>query len=56
MATRIVCLTGESTIFATQERIRGYSPALDFAGLPSTLDNFAKDYSSAEYRQALFKI
>lgn len=46
---RIVCLTGESTIFTIQERIRGYRAALDAAGLTSTLDTSAKEYRSAEY-------
>ena len=46
---RIVCLTGESTIFTIQERIRGYRAAVDSAGLPSTLDTSAKDYRSTEY-------
>lgn len=46
---RIVCLTGESTIFTIQERIRGYRAALDAASLTSTLDTSAKDYRSAEY-------
>ena len=47
--SRIVCLTGESTIFTIQERIRGYRAATDSAGLTSTLDTSAKDYRSAEY-------
>jgi LacI family transcriptional regulator len=46
---RIVCLTGESTLFTIQERMRGYRAAMDAAGLPSTLNTSIKDYRSAEY-------
>jgi LacI family transcriptional regulator len=46
---RIVCLTGESTLFTIQERIRGYRGAIDAAGLACTLDTSVKDYRSAEY-------
>jgi LacI family transcriptional regulator len=46
---RIVCLTGESTLFTIQERIRGYRAAVDSAGLLSTLNTSVKDYRSAEY-------
>jgi LacI family transcriptional regulator len=46
---RIVCLTGESTLFTIQERIRGYRAAVDSAGLTSTLNTAAKDYRSTEY-------
>ncbi len=46
---RIVCLTGESTLFTIQERTRGYRAAVDAAGLPSTLNTSAKDYRSTEY-------
>lgn len=46
---RIVCLTGESTLFTIQERVRGYRAAVDSAGLPSTLNTSIKDYRSAEY-------
>jgi LacI family transcriptional regulator len=46
---RIVCLTGESTLFTIQERTRGYRAAVDAAGLPSTLNTSIKDYRSAEY-------
>jgi len=46
---RIVCLTGESTLFTIQERVRGYRAAVDAAGLPSTLNTSVKDYRSAEY-------
>jgi LacI family transcriptional regulator len=46
---RIVCLTGESTLFTIQERIRGYRAAMESAGLPATLNTSVKDYRSAEY-------
>jgi LacI family transcriptional regulator len=46
---RIVCLTGESTLFTIQERIRGYRAAVASAGLSCTLNTSIKDYRSAEY-------
>jgi LacI family transcriptional regulator len=46
---RIVCLTGESTLFTIQERIRGYHAAVDAAGLSYMLNTSIKDYKSAEY-------
>lgn len=46
---RIVCLTGESTLFTIQERIRGYRAAVESAKLTSTLNTAVKDYRSAEY-------
>lgn len=46
---RIVCLTGESTLFTIQERVRGYRAAVDAAGLSSSLNTSVKDYRSAEY-------
>jgi LacI family transcriptional regulator len=46
---RIVCFTGESTLFTIQERIRGYRAAVDAANLPYTLNTSVKDYKSAEY-------
>jgi LacI family transcriptional regulator len=46
---RIVCLTGESTLFTIQERIRGYRASIEAAGLPSSLNTSVKDYRSAEY-------
>lgn len=45
----IVCLTGESTLFTIQERMRGYRAAVDAAGLPCVLNTSIKDYKSAEY-------
>lgn len=46
---RIVCLTGESTLFTIHERIRGYRSAVESAGLTCTLNTAVKDYRSAEY-------
>jgi LacI family transcriptional regulator len=46
---RIICLTGESTLFTIQERVRGYRAAVEAAGLPATLNTSVKDYRSAEY-------
>jgi LacI family transcriptional regulator len=45
----IVCLTGESTLFTIQERIRGYRAAVNSAGLTCTVNTSIKDYKSAEY-------
>ncbi|HUX45745.1 MAG TPA: LacI family DNA-binding transcriptional regulator [Terracidiphilus sp.] len=45
----IVCLTGESTLFTIQERIRGYRAAVEAAGLNYVLNTSIKDYKSAEY-------
>jgi LacI family transcriptional regulator, galactose operon repressor len=45
----IACLTGESTLYTIQERIRGYRAAVDAAGLRCTLNTSVKDYKSAEY-------
>jgi LacI family transcriptional regulator len=46
---RIVCLTGESTLYTIRERIRGYRKAVETAGLPCILDTSIRDYKSAEY-------
>jgi LacI family transcriptional regulator len=46
---RIVCLTGESSLYTIHERIQGYREAIDAAGLEFTLDTSIKDYKSAEY-------
>lgn len=46
---RIACLTGESTLFTIQERIRGFRAAMSAAGLVSTINSTIKDYKSAEY-------
>ena len=45
----IVCLTGESTIFTIQERIRRYRAGVESAGLAFTLNTSIRDYKSAEY-------
>ncbi|HEV2215599.1 MAG TPA: LacI family DNA-binding transcriptional regulator [Terracidiphilus sp.] len=45
---RIACLTGESSLFTIQERIRGYRAAVEAAGLSDVLDATVKDYKSAE--------
>jgi LacI family transcriptional regulator len=46
---RIVCLTGETTLFTIHERIRGYRAAVKSAGLPCTVNTSIRDYRSAEY-------
>ena len=46
---RIVCLTGETTLFTIHERMRGYRAAMEAAGMPATLNTSVKDYRSAEY-------
>lgn len=46
---RILCLTGESTLFTIRERIRAYCIAMERAGLEVLLDTSVKDYKSAEY-------
>lgn len=46
---RIVCLTGESTLYTIQERSRGYRAAMEEAGLSCTLNSSIRDYKSAEY-------
>ena len=46
---RIVCLTGESTLYTIRKRISGYRAAVESAGLPFLLDTSITDYKSAEY-------
>lgn len=46
---RIVCLTGESSLFTIQERLRGYRAAMGAAGLTASINTSIKDYRSAEY-------
>jgi LacI family transcriptional regulator len=46
---RIVCLTGESTLYTIRERMRGYRKAVESARLPCVFDTTVKDYKSAEY-------
>jgi LacI family transcriptional regulator len=46
---RIVCLTGESTLYTIRERMRGYRKAVESEHLPCFFDTTVKDYKSAEY-------
>jgi LacI family transcriptional regulator len=46
---RIVCLTGESTLYTIRERMRGYRKAMEQARLNCIIDTSVKDYKSAEY-------
>lgn len=46
---RILCLTGESTLFTIRERIRAYCLTMEKAGREVLLDTSVKDYKSAEY-------
>lgn len=46
---RIVCLTGESTLYTIRERLRGYHKTMEAAGLPTRIDTSIRDYKSAEY-------
>lgn len=46
---RIVCLTGESTLYTIRERMNGYRKAVEAAHLPPIFDTSVKDYRSAEY-------
>ena len=46
---RIVCLTGETTLYTIRERIRGYRKVVESAGLPCILDTSIRNYKSAEY-------
>jgi len=46
---RIVCLTGENTLYTIRERIRGYRKAIESAHLEGIYDASVKDYRSAEY-------
>jgi LacI family transcriptional regulator len=46
---RIVCLTGESTLYTIRKRISGYQAAVESAGLPFLLDTSITDYNSAEF-------
>jgi LacI family transcriptional regulator len=45
---RIVCLTGESTLYTIRERIKGYRDAVEGAGLAPLVDTSVTDYKSAE--------
>jgi LacI family transcriptional regulator len=46
---RILCLTGEGTLYTIRERIRGYRQTIASAHLPCILDTSVKDHKSAEY-------
>jgi len=46
---RVVCLTGESTLYTIRERISGYRKAIESAHLTPIIDTSVKDYKSAEY-------
>jgi LacI family transcriptional regulator len=46
---RIVCLTGESTLYTIRERMTGYRKAIEAAHLTPIFDTSVKDYRSAEY-------
>lgn len=46
---KIACLTGESTLYTIQQRMRGYRAAMSAAGLPATVNTSVRDYKSAEY-------
>jgi LacI family transcriptional regulator len=46
---RIVCLTGESTLYTIRERMTGYRKAIEAAHLPPIFDTSVTDYRSAEY-------
>lgn len=45
---RIVCLTGESTLYTIRERMNGYRKAIEAAHLTPIFDTSVKDYESAE--------
>ena len=45
---RIVCLTGEDTLYTIGERIRGYQEAIQAAGLTAMIEATVTDYPSAE--------
>ncbi|HTW79816.1 MAG TPA: LacI family DNA-binding transcriptional regulator [Terracidiphilus sp.] len=46
---RIVCLTGESTLYTIRERMNGYRKAVEDAHLSPIFDTSVTDYRSAEY-------
>ena len=45
---RIVCLTGETSLYTISERIRGYRETIGIAGLECILDTSVVDYISTE--------
>jgi len=46
---RIVCLTGESSLYTIRERMNGYRKAIESAHLTPIFDTSVTDYKSAEY-------
>jgi LacI family transcriptional regulator len=46
---RILCLTGESTLYTIRERMAGYRKTIQAAHLTPIFDTSVKDYRSAEY-------
>ena len=46
---RVVCLTGESSLYTIRERMSGYRRAIEAAHLTPIIDTSVKDYKSAEY-------
>jgi LacI family transcriptional regulator len=46
---RVVCLTGESTLYTIRERMSGYRKTIEAAHLTPIIDTSVKDYKSAEY-------
>jgi LacI family transcriptional regulator len=45
---RIVCLTGEASLYTIHERMNGYRKAVEAAGLDPIFDTSVSDYKSAE--------
>jgi LacI family transcriptional regulator len=45
---RILCLTGETSLYTIRERIRGYRKTVEEAGLDCILEASIKDYKSTE--------
>jgi len=45
---RIICLTGESSLYTIRERMNGYRKAVESAGLKPIFDTSVTDYKSAE--------
>lgn len=45
---RIVCMTGELSLYTIRERVNGYRRAIESAGLPFVLDTSITDYKSTE--------
>lgn len=45
---RILCLSGDSRLFTSKRRVKGYRDVIRDAGLPELLDLQVQDYASAE--------